>query len=158
MEEKDYDNPEIEEQWCEDQRKVVTKYLQSQNVKHGQIGEWPAWHLAPYIAVWAIESLAKPGWIGWWVISGDLPTDYISSADVKPPQHPRKAMRVFANNWMEIVKAWKNGKEHDDISIGDPSSHKKLGPLLEIRANMLMEYAADDSIWEKEDKGSILNI
>ena len=79
---------------------------------------------------------------GWWVISGDLPTDYISSADVKPPQHPRNAMRSFAKNWLEVVKAWKNGREIENTRIGDQSSHEELGPLLESRAELLMEWAA----------------
>jgi hypothetical protein len=107
----DYDDPEVEECWCSEQQKIVSDYLRSQNLKHGRIGEWPAWHVAPYASIWAIESLARPEWIGSWVICGDLPTDYISSAEVQPPQHPRKAMRVFAKNWIEVVKAWEDGRE-----------------------------------------------
>lgn len=146
----DYDDPEVEERWCSEQQKIVGDYLRCQQVKHGRIGEWPAWHVAPYASIWAIESLAQPEWIGWWVICGDLPTDYISSADVKPPQHPRKAVRVFAENWLEVVKAWKDGREIENTRIGDPSSHEDLGPLLEARAKLLMEWADDDSLWEGE--------
>src|SRR6516164_2189363 len=145
----DYDDPEVEERWCSEQQKIVADYLLSQKVNHGRIGEWPAWHIAPHASIWAIESLARPEWIGWWVISGDLPTDYISSADVKPPQHPRKAMRVFAQNWLEVVKAWKDGREIENTRIGDSSSHEELGPLLESRAKLLMEWADDDSLWEE---------
>jgi uncharacterized protein DUF4826 len=81
---------------------------------------------------------------------GDLPTDYISAADVKPPQHPRKAMRVFAQNWLEVVQAWKDGREIENTRIGDPNSHTELGPLLESRATLLTEWADDDSLWEEE--------
>ena len=145
----DYDDPDVEERWCAEQQKIVADYLRSQKLKHGRIGEWPAWHVAPYASIWAIESLARPEWIGWWAICGDLPTDYIAAADVEPPQHPRKAMRVFAQNWLEVVKAWKDGREIENTRIGNSSSHEELGPLLESRAKLLMEWADDDSLWEE---------
>ena len=150
MSELDYDDPEVEEQWCAAQQKAVADYLHSQHVEHGQIGDWPGWHLAPHVSIWAIESLDRPEWIGWWVICGDLPTDYIASTKVKPPQHPRKAMRVFAENWLVIVGAWKAGKESGSTRIGKPDLHGELGPLLESRANLLLEWADDDSFWELE--------
>lgn len=150
MSKPDYDDPAVEERWCAEQQKIVADYLHSQKVKHGRIGEWPAWHIAPYASIWAIESLARPDGIGWWVISGDLPTDCISSADVKQPQHQRKAMRVFAGNWLDVVTAWKDGREIENTRIGDPSSHEELGPLLKSRADLLMEWADDDSLWEEE--------
>ncbi len=88
MAEPNYNDPEVEERWCSEQQIIVAGYLQTQRLKHGRIGEWPAWHVAPKASIWALESVARPEWIGWWVISGDLPTDYISAADVEPPQHP----------------------------------------------------------------------
>jgi hypothetical protein len=146
----DYDDPEVEERWCTEQQKIVADYLHSQGVKHGRIGEWPAWHVAPCASIWAIESLAHPEWIGWWVICGDVPTDYISSADVTLPQHPRTALRVFASNWLDVVNAWKDGREIANTRIGDPSSYEELRPLLESRAKLLMEWADDDSLWKVE--------
>lgn len=146
----DFDDPDVEERWCSERRLDVAAYLRSQNVQHGRIGEWPAWHVAPYASIWAIESAVRPEWIGWWVICGDLPTDYISSAVVEPPQHPRKAMRVFAQNWLDVVNAWSQGKEAENTRIGGFDSHSELGPLLLARANLLMEWAKDDSLWEPE--------
>lgn len=106
----DYDNPAVEERWCNEQRSILADYLRSQKVRHGRIGDWPAWHVAPYVSIWAIESLARPESIGWWAISGDLPTDCISSANVESPQHPRKAMRAIAELWQKIVEAWNEGR------------------------------------------------
>lgn len=146
----DYDDPKVEEHWCFEQQQIVAGYLRSQEVKHGRIGEWPAWHIAPYASIWAVESLVRPEWIGWWVICGDLPTDYISSHDVKSPQHPRKAMRAFAENWLELVKVWQDGGEIENTRIGDPKSHEELSPLLESRAKLLIEWSDNDSLWEVE--------
>lgn len=150
MPEPDFDDPEVEERWCSERRRVVADYLRSQRVQHGRIGDSPAWHVAPHVSLWAIESHARPGWIGWWAICGDVPTDYISSADVEPPQHPRKAMRVFARNWLQVVAAWKEAREVENTRIGDASSHEELGPLLEARAKLLMRWADDASLWEEE--------
>ena len=149
MNEPDYDDPEVEERWCNKQRTIVADYLRSQKVKHGEVGEWPAWHVAPYASIWVIESLIQPGAIGWWVICGDLPTDYISSSDVKPPQHPRKAIRVIAQRWLIMVEAWSKGREYEGIQIAGSHSHEELAPLLESRAILLLEWADDDTLWEE---------
>jgi hypothetical protein len=146
----DFNDPDVEERWCLQQQGIVADYLASQKVNHGRIGEWPAWHVAPVASIWAIESLKWPERIGWWVICGDLPTDYISAADVTPPQHPRKAMHVFAQNWLQVVEAWREGREIENTRIGDSNSRDALGPLLESRAELLMDWAEDDSLWEEE--------
>jgi Domain of unknown function (DUF4826) len=150
MNSEDYDDPDVEEQWCRGQRSKVAEYLLSQGIAHGPIGDWPAWHIAPCVSIWAIESLARPEWIGWWVISGDLPTDYISAADIEPPQHPRKAVRVIAERWREQAASWTCGREYKGITIAGPRSHSELAPLLSTRAKLLLEWADDDSLWEDE--------
>ena len=146
----DYDDPDVEDRWCAAKRSIVADYLRSQQVEHGCIGDWPAWHVAPYASIWAIESVARPEWIGWWVICGDLPTDYISSADVRPPQHPRKALRIIAEQWLRNVQAWNEGRDYEGFHIRGSHSHQELAPLLETRANLLIEWADDDSLWEDE--------
>ncbi len=148
MDEPDYDDPEFEERWCKQQNARVENYLRSQGVEHGRVGEWPAWHVVPYVAVWAIESRVRPGSIGWWAISGDLPTDYVTAADLEPPQHPRKAAQAFADRCLKLVDAWSKGLDYEGIQIGDRRSREKLAPLLETRAKLLTDFADDDSLWD----------
>jgi hypothetical protein len=143
-----FDDARLDERWCQEQRANVIRYLDSQQCKYRDVGEWPSWHIAPYVAIWAIESLARPGWIGWWAISGDLPTDYISSADLTVPQHPRNAMRVFSKNWLEMVEVWKKGREVEHTRIAGSTSIAELIPLLVSRARLLADWADDDSLWE----------
>lgn len=140
----DYDDPAVEEQWCEERRAQVTAYLQREGVEHGRIGEWPAWHVAPYVSIWAIESKDAPDWIGWWVICGDLPTDYISAAQIK---HPREAIRSIAEEWRQQAKLMASGERHSNIRIGRPEEWASLAPLLETRASALLQWANDDSLW-----------
>lgn len=149
MDTPDYDDPAVEECWCFERRSSVAEYLKRQNVDHGEIGEWPAWHVAPYVSIWAIESKKSPGWVGWWVISGDLPTDYIGADKLK---HPRTALKAIAERWLEVAGYMKQGKRHPTIIIGNsmPENQAELTPLLEKRASLLLKWSADDSYWGPE--------
>ena len=139
-----YDDPAIEEQWCNERRAQVADYLSREGVEHGRVGEWPAWHVAPYVSVWAIESLKKPDAVGWWVICGDLPTDYVSSASVN---HPRDAVRAIAQRWRELVPFLERGEEHPDLHVGTPETWPELAPLLRARSELLLTWVDDDSVW-----------
>lgn len=140
-----YDDAAQEEKWCDERRTEIEGYLKTEGVSHGRIGEWPAWYVAPYVSVWAIESKARPDWVGWWVICGDLPTDYISADAIK---HPRDAMRSISKRWLEVSADMSRGEEHPTVCLGTPDTWPVLGPLLKSRAEMLARWADDDSVWE----------
>ena len=137
-----------EEAWVAEQRDTVRAYLQQEGVHHRRVGEWPAWHLHPYLAVWAIESLAAPGRVGWWAISGDVPTDYVSFNDA---DHPREVLRHFVREWAEVASSMLRGQEPPDTVIGTRDQWPEFGDLLERRSALLRRFADDDSIWDDED-------
>jgi hypothetical protein len=130
-------------EWVLAQRDTVVAYLAAEGVAHGQVGDWPAWHLSPYVAIWAIESLRTPGWVGWWVISGDLPTDYISSVDARDP---RAAMRQFARNWADFAPHLLKGRQPPGTVIGSVAD-PEVGDLLQRRSAILQSWADDDEVW-----------
>ena len=66
----DYDRPELEEGWCEERRSDVAAYAAKHLRPHSEIGDWPAWHVVPHVAVWAVESADRPGRVAAWVICG----------------------------------------------------------------------------------------
>ncbi|MCZ8137770.1 MAG: DUF4826 family protein [Armatimonadota bacterium] len=134
-----------EEQWCDERRAEVVEYLARTAIAHRQIGEWPAWHLPPYVSLWAIESGENPGWVGWWVICGDLPTDYVSAQTIK---HPREAMRALADRWAPAAERMARSEAPEDFSLGQPEDWPTLAPLLASRAALLQDFAADDAMWE----------
>ena len=142
-------NDEDEDDWTEDQedawaleqREVAVRYLsQRDGLEYGELGEWPAWFLAPHIAVWAVESLKRPGWVGWWVVCGDLPTDYCSADDCR---HPRLALRRIAERWREALAQTKPG----DATIGATGLDASLSELLAHRAEVVLNMADDDEVW-----------
>ena len=134
-----------EEEWVAQERAKVIAYLSSQKCEHAGVGEWPAFHIDPYIALWAVQSPSSPGRIGWWAISGDLPTDYMSSSS---GYHPRDALRHFGAEWWSVAESMRRGEEHPLTKMGKPELWPTMAPLLERRAELLKEYADDDSLWE----------
>lgn len=147
MDAPDWDDPAVEEHWCDECRRIVTEYLAKQGLVHSEVGTWPAWHVAPYVSIWAIESLLAPDHVGWWAICGDLPTDYLSAATIK---HPRIALLAFAEIWKEVAECMVKGVPHPDTSIGPSQPNPELASLLESRSDVLRRFAEDDSLWGTE--------
>jgi hypothetical protein len=145
--EPDYDDPDVEEAWCEERRAQVQAYVKDRRLPHRSIGEWPAWHLAPYVSIWAIESPSEPGWVSHWVICGDLPTDHIGKAEA---EDPREAVRAFARRWQEAASYMDRGEAHPKVDMGgSPGERKSLAPLLASRGKLLARWAEDEEIWEE---------
>lgn len=144
----DYDDPKIEAQWFAVRRNEVAEYLEREGVAHGRVGQAPAWYLAPYVSIWAVESLKSPGSVGWWAISGDLPTDYVSAKDVR---HPREAMRAIATLWQEASGFMLRGEEHPTFRIGAGDSNEELAPMLASRAETLLGWVDDPDVWKEDD-------
>ena len=142
-----WDDPALEERWCGERRQEVSEYLAKEGVTHGDVGSWPAWHVAPYISIWAIESLKAPGHVGWWVICGDLPTDCLSAATVN---HPRTAMLAFAERWKDVAAHMRKGKPHPELQYGPPDADPQLSALLGKRSDVLRRFVEDDSMWGPE--------
>jgi hypothetical protein len=146
MKDTDWDDEADVERWCAEQRQLAIKYLGLQPVTFGALGEWPAWHVAPYVSVWAVESVAEPGKVGWWIICGDLPTDYASGAGTPDP---RSAVAEFAERWKQLASAMERGEQHASFSVGEAGDAAELAPLLKSRAQLLSSWARDDSMWEE---------
>jgi hypothetical protein len=142
------DDDEIEEgapeAWIAKWRARIAQYLTQHGVKPGAIGEGPAWSVYPHVAIWAIESGNAPGWVGWWVICGDCPTDYVTCTGDRTP---RSAVEVFAARWRDGAAAMMRGERVPDWSVGNASNALELAPLLAARAELLAEWVRDDAMW-----------
>lgn len=133
--------------WVTQQRETVVAYLAKQQCCHTGVGDWPAFHVEPYVALWAVQSATTPGAIGWWAISGDLPTDYMTNRKL----HPRYALRHFSDQWRAMARAMRRGQQLDGVNLGSPNTWPTLAPLLEARANILEEWATDNELWVEDD-------
>lgn len=133
-----------EERWCAEQRENVRAFLAHQGLQSPAIGDWPAWHVAPIVSIWAIESQTRPGWVGWWAVSGDFPTDYTACG---AERHPRQGLRDIGNRWRQASAEWLAGKRIVDWSLGSPEQERDLAPLLATRAQQFLDMAKDDTLW-----------
>jgi hypothetical protein len=140
----DYDDPKIEAKWITEQRENVLRYLECQEVRHRGVAPRPDWFVAPYVSIWRVESMKKPGTVGWWAVSGDLPTDYLSGHDARDA---RTALAAFAKQWREASACMLRGEEHPDVRIGCPENRRQLGDLLRRRSKVFQDWANDDTMW-----------
>jgi hypothetical protein len=134
-----------ESDWDAAMRERVTQYLRGTVVVHGAIGELPAWKVFPVVSIWAIESGRAPGRVGWWVIAGDCPTDYVSCTGDRTP---RSAVEQIWVRWKEASELLARGEQHSDFVVGNPETAAELAPLLAARSDILRRYAIDDDAWD----------
>jgi len=147
--EPNFDDPAVEEAWCNDQREQVEWYLDQQPIDRGRIGEWPAFHLPPFISVWAIESGVVENAMGWWVISGNLPTDYFSATGL---DHPRLVLNAAADRWDTMLKDFEAGRPAGTVSITGLETNPELRELLKTRVMLLRKTADDEDFWKSFDE------
>lgn len=133
-----------EYRWCQERRAEVAEYLRRERAPHGGISKKPVWLIIPYVSLWAIGSATASESIGWWVICGDLPTDYVSTQQAVDP---REALRAFAARWREVAHYMSRGDRHPAIEIGQPAMWPKLAPLLKIRTELLTSSIDDERLW-----------
>ena len=140
-----------EETWCAERAADVAACIARVAPEHGRIGERPAWFAMPYAGLWAVESAARPEWIGWWVIAGDLPADALPAHDLATP---RDAMRAFGKRWVL------HGEQLDRGDVPPAWAHlpddalPKLAATLKRRGAAWQVGADDAASWPEAETES----
>lgn len=124
--------------WVATQRQWVIDYLGREHVDHGGVSLEPRWFLSPYVAIWAIRSKRNPDYVGWWAISGDLPTDYMTCTN---EQDEADVLLAFSREWKAAAAEMFKGRHPPGTQIGPPGKEKELAPLLLKRAELLEKFA-----------------
>ena len=140
-----YEAPGTGTNWIKDERNKVIQYLNEKGVSSGGVPSEPAWFMAPLLAIWPVFSPENPDAVGWWVISGDAPTDHIPSDGVS---EVKEAVSAFSKRWLELSERVLSGEPLPDAQIGSPEQWPELGELLFRRANLLAEFAGADELWK----------
>jgi hypothetical protein len=135
---------EANDQWCAKHREQVIAYLSDEGFRSPAVGDWPAWNVAPFVAVWAVESVEHPGTVGWWAVSGDFPTDYTTCSG---DRNPRQALRDIGDRWQEAAAHWADGKPAEGFQLRNAAHEHELAPLLAARAQLFLDFAGDDRNW-----------
>ena len=122
-------------QWVREQFQKANKHLAENGVLFESVVVEDSRYLAPMVAVWKIKT--RDGKF-FWVISGDLPVDFVPadvSADV------RGVLKHFSLLWQLKVE---NLSQADNID----ETQKEYLTLLGTRAYDLYHMSEDDKLWQ----------
>ncbi|WP_028767059.1 DUF4826 family protein [Shewanella fidelis] len=126
------------QEWTRAQFQKANKFLAEKGIMPNKVYAEESRYLAPYVALWKIDS-KKPTKKTYWVMSGDLPSDYV---EVSVAATAREALRHFSMMWqMKAENIQRSGLTKDPAQA-------KFAQLLVSRAESLYKMQADDSIWQ----------
>ncbi len=138
-----YSQEEVEAWWtiC---REKLDRRLAEDGILHGPLGDEPISYCMGMACVCAIEAPNQAGIVGWWGISGDVPTTYLSVDEVADP---RAFIREISRRWLTAIEAMERGDPPGAATIGKPKDWPTIIPLLRFNAHTLASWADDDSAW-----------
>ena len=110
--------------WVREQFQKANKFLAENGVLFDSVITEESRYLMPYLAVWKIRAMDSKRY---WVISGDLPSDYTSVDNAKDA---KDVLRHFAMHWQLKAENLINAEGADD-------TQKAFGALLINRAESL---------------------
>lgn len=122
------------DQWVREQFQRANKHLAENGVLFDSVVVEESRYLAPYVAVWKIKSQQGKYF---WVLSGDLPVDYIpfdTAEDV------RSALKHFSLSWQ--LKA-----ENIISTNGIDETQQNYAKLLADRAISLYQLSEKQELW-----------
>ncbi|MFZ8200043.1 DUF4826 family protein [Alteromonas portus] len=120
--------------WVREQFQKANKFLAENGVLFDTVITEESRYLIPYLAVWKIK--AMDGKL-YWVISGDLPSDYTTAENAKDA---KEVLRHFAMHWQLKAENLINAKNADE-------SQKEFGALLINRAENLFAMQNTPELW-----------
>ncbi|MDO6693585.1 DUF4826 family protein [Aliiglaciecola sp. 3_MG-2023] len=126
-------------QWVRSQFQRANKHLAENGVIFDSVVTEECRYLAPYVAIWKIKALDNRFY---WVISGDLPCDFLPYESEK---NARDVLRRFSFQWQ--LKA-----QDIEESANIDATQKEFAKMLVTRAEGLYALYNQEELW-KEIKG-----
>src|SRR5262245_65408230 len=99
--------------------------------------------MAPYLALWRVGR----GSAGLLVVVVDCPTDHMPATEAGDA---REAMTAFGRRWQRAAANVLAGSKDPEMDVGSRESWPELGPMLRTRAELLLEFAANDDLWQSD--------
>jgi hypothetical protein len=118
--------------WVREQYQIATKYLAEKGIVTDSVQVEDSRYLVPLLALWKITAI---GGQKYWVLCGDLPSDYSS---INSANNAREALKYFSLKWQ--VQA------ENLLKVDDPEQ-KEYAQLLIGRADGLYKLQSDESMW-----------
>ncbi|WP_306524136.1 DUF4826 family protein [Rheinheimera sp.] len=121
-------------EWVRTQFQKANLHLAEKGVLMDNVAVQESRYLPPYVAVWKINALDRKSY---WVISGDLPTDYI---EIGGAANAREALRAFSFRWQ--MKA----QQLMDAGVNEQTAADYI-KLLISRAHSLYDLFESEKLW-----------
>ncbi|MGB2427226.1 MAG: DUF4826 family protein [Alteromonas sp.] len=122
-------------QWAKEQFQKANQHLAENGHLFKSVVAEDSRYLAPFVAVWKMTTNDDKIL---WVLSGDLPVDYVP-ADVAADA--RGALKHFALKWQLKAENIRN-------QAGNDKTQMDYAALLESRAESLAELEGNDQFWQ----------
>jgi hypothetical protein len=122
-------------EWVREQFQRANKYLAEKGVLFDSVVLKECRYLAPHVAIWKIKTLDRKFF---WVISGDVPADFMPYESEKTA---RDALRGFSLRWQ---------LQADNIlhsGTNDQTQHGFADRLI-VKAEAVYELFSDDNAWK----------
>ncbi|MFQ3192233.1 MAG: hypothetical protein ACI936_003385 [Paraglaciecola sp.] len=120
--------------WVKEQFQRANKHLAEKGVLFDTVVTEESRYLAPFVAIWKIKALDGQYF---WVISGDVPADFMP---YKSEKNPRDALRGFSFRWQlqadNILNSGTNDKTQHDFA-----------DRLIAKAEAVYELFSNDKAW-----------
>lgn len=124
-------------EWVRSQFQKANEHLASKGIVPDNVAVAESRYMPPLLAIWKLNTRDKQSY---WVISGDLPTDYIQYSAATDA---REAVRTFSLQWQlkaqKIIESGISDKTQQDYAN-----------LLINRAQGLYELFSQDELWQAE--------
>ncbi|MDP7593042.1 MAG: DUF4826 family protein [Litorilituus sp.] len=126
---------EQQQQWVREQYQLATKYLAEQGIVTDSVAVEESRYLVPLLAIWKLKALDGSFY---WVIGGDLPSDYNA---FESATNAREAVRHFSLKWQ---------LQADNIlKVGD-KAQEEFASVLINRAEDLYNIYQQENLWSKQ--------
>ena len=126
---------EQQQQWIKDQYQVATKFLATKGLVTESVADKESRYLIPLMSVWKLKVLDGSYF---WVICGDLPSDFIAF-DVATDA--RAAVQHFSLKWQMQAE--------NLLRTGD-KAQEEFAQLLISRAEGLYDISQKDKLWVEQ--------
>lgn len=121
--------------WFNSQVQRASQYLANQGVTIAKVDQDKSTYVAPLFAILSIRSADKKRF---WVIVGDLPTDFIP---VNTAKDARQALRHFALHWQLKAEQMIQAGLRDKIQ-------RDYAQLLVTKSEAIYPFIDNSSIWQ----------
>lgn len=128
---------EQRDDWVKAQFQRANKHLAENGILFHSVTVEESRYLVPFVAIWKLKALDEKYY---WVLSGDLPTDFTLYENAP---NAREAVKYFSMQWQLKAENIRQSGTQDKTQL-------EFAELLQARAENLYNMQAADQLWNPQ--------